>query len=33
MNADPALPQAFEAQRQHRSLEGVTEALRLVPSP
>lgn len=33
MAGDPALPQAFAAQRQHRSLEGVTRALRQVPAP
>ncbi len=32
MTSDPALPQAFAAQRRHRSLDGLTQALRQVPA-
>lgn len=31
MTSDPALPEAFAAQRRHRSLDGLTQALRQVP--
>ena len=32
MTSDPALPEAFAAQRRHRSLDGLTQALRQVPA-
>lgn len=32
MAGDPALPDAFSAQRRHRSLEGITQAMRQVPA-